>query len=986
MADAALEGKAGSGRRRRLPAFLDHFNARELKIFFRCWVAVWVASLLIFIDPVATDFGQATFFACMVLFFLPPAGVLFVYILGALSLFVGICLAWAWGVIAMKAALAARPEAERQARVGALQQAATAEAQETGASANGIAQRLVYNGWMLDARVTVIFYSMLCLFIYFMARLRAANPKATLTSIFGIIITDMFLCYGPILTSFNGTLPLPLVKPSATAVGLGAVCSILFFPRSTSDMILEDMQGLLELLKSSLQLSHSALGRTSDQLGPQQLQKRRMKIIAHYRALEPSFGFLPLDFHIGSWGAEVVTTFQEPVRQLVAAILTLSELHKETVEKRIQAQELELKDPSIHQDEDGIDEKNDRKVGAHHRSQLAELIKGLQYTQHHSIPEDIASKLISLSINATETCLDGLNVIGECLQFVDRQRWYHKAPPAAHEELQERTKTVLEGLLQTKVAFLADMTESLIRAYGPTLDKPDHHNHADQADQLAGIIICMNFQEHMANTMDKTAALLSSMSSALPKASRRRFYVPTSLKYAGRWLVGKKDKAPVMAPTNDDSPDQDPAGDATQTAQDKLRVRRGYRPRTRHPLGKAILGTYHWLTCDEGLFALRMVVVTIAVSIAAVLPNTAGFFYRERGLWALIMSQTGLLVYMADFTFAVLARLIGTIAGGVLGLLAWYIGSGHGPGNPYGVSAALAVLLAIFLWVRLYLPPAFLQGGIMSAATFLLVVAYSYVDTHNPAYGNPGVGYQVFWRRLLLVLIGVAAAMIVQILPRPPSAARHVCSSLSRSLRTLSDHYALLLSCWGRVGDEGRAITEPIWLELTESLVLLEGPIFNLRFEFSSSRFDSESLGQVKQICHTINGLLARLLVASASLPQGYKDRLSNHMGMLDHRCIGEIMAVLGVAEQSLRTGDAPPEILPTPLVRRALEHWQTQTHLDEFPVLDAEMIRDENYRSYCVALAAYISFLGKIDELVLVVKGVLGEAHLVSQELVDLV
>jgi hypothetical protein len=104
----------------------------------------------------------------MVLFFLPPAGVLFVYILGALSLFVGICLAWAWGIIAMKAALAARPEAETQARVGALQQAAAAEAQETGASANSIAQRLVYNGWMLDARVTVIFYCMLCLFIYFM--------------------------------------------------------------------------------------------------------------------------------------------------------------------------------------------------------------------------------------------------------------------------------------------------------------------------------------------------------------------------------------------------------------------------------------------------------------------------------------------------------------------------------------------------------------------------------------------------------------------------------------------------------------------------------------------------------------------------------------------------------------------------------------------------------------------------------------------------
>ncbi|KAL4971551.1 hypothetical protein BDW66DRAFT_155552 [Aspergillus desertorum] len=916
MADRASDEKAGSGRKRRLPALLDHFSARELKIFFRCWVAVWVASLLIFIDPVAANFGQATFFASMVLFFLPPAGVLFVYGLRALSLFVGICLAWAWGVIAMKAALAARPGAETQAR------------------------RLVHNGWMLDARVTVIFYCMLCLFIYFMARLRAANPKATLTSIFGIIITDMFLCYGPVLPSFNGTLPLPLVKPAATAVGLGVVCSVLFFPRSTSDIILEGMQDLLELLQSSLQLSHSALGSTSDGLDPQQLQKRQTKIITQYRALEPSFAVLPLDFHIGGWGAEVVGTFREPVRHLVAAILALSNFHKGTVERRIQAQKLQS--TSTPQAEDEADDKNDRQIGAHHRSQLVELTKGLQYTEHHSIPEDVGNELTIFSSKAMETCLEGLRVIGECVQFVDRQRCNDREAAAY------------------KNAFLAEMTESLVKAYAPMLDKPAQCN---QADQLTGIIICMNFQEHMANAMDKTEALLDSMFDAFPQASRIRFYVPTSLKYAGQWLVGKKSKAPVMAPTSDDHPDQAPVEDATQAAQEKLRVRRGYRPRARN---RAILGIYHWLTCDEGLFALRMVVVTIAVSIAAVLPNTAGFFYRERGLWALIMAQTGLLVYMADFPFAVLARVIGTIAGGVLGLVAWYIGSGHEPGNSYGLSAVMAVLLVVFLWMRLYLPPAFLQGGIMSAATFLLLVAYSYADTHNPAYGNPGVGYQM--------------------LPRLPSAARHICSSLSRSLRTLSDHYALLLSCWGRVGEEGKTITEPIWLELTELLVLLEGPIFNLQFEFSSSRFDSASLGQVKQICHAINGLLARLLVASASLPQGYKDRLSSHMGVLDHRCIGEVMAVLGVVEQSLRTGDAPPETLPTPLVRRALEHWQTQIHLDDYPVLNAEMIRDEDYRRYCVALAAYISFLGKIDELVLVVKGVLGEAHLVSRELVDLV
>jgi hypothetical protein len=94
-------------------------------------------------------------------------------------------------------------------------------------------------------------------------------------------------------------------------------------------------------------------------------------------------------------------------------------------------------------------------------------------------------------------------------------------------------------------------------------------------------------------------------------------------------------------------------------------------------------------------------------------------------------------------------------------------------------------------------------------------------------------------------------------------------------------------------------------------------------------------------------------------------------------------MAVLGMCEQALKTEDAPPEILPTPLLLRAFEHGRTR--VGDFNVTP-ELVRDEEYRKFCVALSAYLKFLGSIDELVLVIKGALGEAHLVSEELVDLV
>ena len=226
--------------------------------------------------------------------------------------------------------------------------------------------------------------------------------------------------------------------------------------------------------------------------------------------------------------------------------------------------------------------------------------------------------------------------------------------------------------------------------------------------------------------------------------------------------------------------------------------------------------------------------------------------------------------------------------------------------------------------------------------------------------------------------------MIVQLLPRPPSATRHVCKSLSNIIRALSDHYALLLSCWGQPDRDEGLVAEELAFNLAGTLSALDGPVALLRLEFSSSPFDSERLGQVKALCYDLNQSLARLLLLSASLPEHFQARLARRAGLLDHRNIGDIMAVLGVVEQALKTGDPLPEVLPTPLLKRGVEYWQA--HQEQIS-LSKDLIRDENYRRFCVAISAYLKFLGAVDDLVLVMKGTLGESHIVSRELMhDLV
>lgn len=44
--------------------------------------------------------------------------------------------------------------------------------------------------------------------------------------------------------------------------------------------------------------------------------------------------------------------------------------------------------------------------------------------------------------------------------------------------------------------------------------------------------------------------------------------------------------------------------------------------------------------------------------------------------------------------------------------------------------------------------------------------------------------------------------------------------------------------------------------------------------------------------------------------------------------------------------------------------------------------MRDGNYCHFCAAVSSYLKCLGAVDALVLVMKGTLGESHIVSREL----
>lgn len=969
------------------PAWLDHFNSHDLKTLFRCWVAAWVSLLLVFIHPALQALGQAAFFGTLLLLIIPPANIFFVYALQAFSLILGMCLAWCWGLLTMKAALSARPAAETQAKLQALQQEAAMRASETGQTAAWEAQILVHDGRLLDARVTAIFFVMGLLFIYLLARLRCSNPKLFFAQLFGTIIMDLFILFGPGLPSFTADLAAILMKPGAIGVAMGTTCCLVLFPQSTSYVVLDQMEKLVKLLNSALNTTRRCLAQESVTLA--ELKGTRFKMLSLYKASEPVLAFLPLDLSRGRWSADDVKGLHRQVREAMVAGLSLLDFYISHLNSKEKQQRLEE-----HGARREMGEKLTHEAGHQQLMESIDLMYALQDPEKLVMDEKAFHALREPTTDVLRVSSQAVDVAARCIHAVNTRRWIGKPAQAEFDDLARELDDMIATLRFVTEKCVTDTTEGVIAAYADLFGEDGQIKDPDALGPpgMKGLAVAMILEERILTAARNIESMLEYILELKHSRREHKVWWPQKVKSAFTWLFTGRHSAPTFSTTPhidgaetsrdpDAVTDDSVMEDQSKEAYRRLRISRGYQGTSaakRNPVSKAYISTYHWLFGTSGLFALRMVAVTLATSIPAVIPHSAGFFYREKGIWMVITAQTCILVYMADFTFSIVSRVLGSIIGGAIGMVAWYAGSGSGPGNPYGMAATTGVALPILIWLRIFLPPMFTKATILMGVTFCLVVGFSYDSEHIVQYGLPGKGYEAFWKRVVGVLLGCVAAGVVQMFPKTPSATKHVCCTLSNTVRTLSDHYALLLSHWGKAEATQRplrAVAEEISLSVADTLLGLDQMIGLLRFEMSMSPFDQQLLKDVQEQCLYMNQSLRRLLNVSTTLPQKLQERLIQTVGFTDDAVVGDIMAVMGIIEQTLRTGSSLPERLPTPLVKRFYDSWHARNRR---AMLSVDLVRDEDYRRYCVAMSSYLKFLTTIDDLVLKLKQSLGECHVV--------
>ncbi|RDW62426.1 hypothetical protein BP6252_11859 [Coleophoma cylindrospora] len=978
--------------KRTLPPFLNHFNARDAKKLLKSCVAVWIQTILILINPTLQVLGQAAFVGCLVLFLAPPAGNLFIQLFTSISVLLGLALGWAWGVIAMKAALATRPAADVNARYALLQQMAlNATHNGTLSSPTEYAQIQIFNGFMLDTRVTITYYCMVGLFIYLVCRLRVAAPKLILVQMMASIVSIVFLTDAPLLPTFQGTLPKSLIIPVAIAAGVGLVCNVFIFPTSSSSEVLHGVGEILAPMPTFLDACLLGWKHPRLSMSTSVLMGTKMKVVMAYKALQPSTTFLPMDISIGRWSGADLLTLGEPLRWVIISFLGLLEVQRAKEKRMENAAEAQAADstsdgspavvrPGHHQVGRAMDFQ--RQVGHPSRSDLME--KSLQALSTSS------EKLIG-------ACRESYIAIIEAISSSNSRG----SAASRTKMLQKHTETLRE-LKENRITFVELTAPSLLEPHSHLFDENGFLRiDEEQFPPLTGLMMGLLFEDRLMQLADALETLLSRIVELESTRTKVQLWLPKRIMALLGWISSADDSEnPIIATEHADTKTLSSATEPTNLSADdkadkkeapsaraQLISMKTPNGRRRSKSSQILLKIIRWVSSTEGVFALRAVIVTMALSVPAVTRSSAGFYYREKGLWAVIMAQLAMAPYTADLVFGIAVRIVGTVVGGVVGMVAWYIGAGNGGGNPYGIAAIMAVVIVIFMWWRLFSPPSLMGAGIMMAATAYLVVVYSWIDTHLPSYGDLGVGYSVFWRRVVLVLTGFAAAVIVTFLPRPPSANRHYRRVLADTLATVQDRYALFASSWKDPAPDLRKVAEQEALAVGETLLSIVGPIKLTGFEFSTSNFNTDSLSQVCHLCIALNQNMTQLLVYSTRLSAPDRAKIVPATGAVNPDLIAELMAVLALVQQALKSGDPLPAVIPTPLFTKAVALARQQVKesrggTDGFFVKGK--MGDEALRKYVVVLNALVQLLSTVDELVLVVKRAVGEtSDVVFQEMV---
>jgi hypothetical protein len=130
-----------------------------------------------------------------------------------------------------------------------------------------------------------------------------------------------------------------------------------------------------------------------------------------------------------------------------------------------------------------------------------------------------------------------------------------------------------------------------------------------------------------------------------------------------------------------------------------------------------------------------------------------------------------------------------------------------------------------------------------------------------------------------------------------------------------------------------------------------------------------------------LNHNITLRLQYTSRFSQGERTRIIPATGAMNEGLITELMGVLSIAQQALKSGDPLPAVLPTSLFTKAVAHAREQVAegIRRSGDLPCSLPNKENVdsgvmRNFMVIINSLVQLLAALDELVLILKRAVGE------------
>lgn len=1016
-------------------------NPHSWKMVIRCWVASWVAILLLLPNKSLTTLGQAGFFVCMVTIMLPSNMPVALWFIANFTLVLGASLGWAWGCAAMAAAL--------RARDGELLQRQVATVQSSVASATNpeAAYRLsIFQAEFLDPRSSAVFGVFLAVGGYLSGLISAWAPKLKLTSIFMVIVLDVMCVYGPLFPVQQYTLGTIFLLPIGCAVGIGFACMLFIFPETLSHIWQGNMVKLLRTSKDFVAVHDDAIRAMAVAADPQtllretqgklrEIQSRQVQLI---EVMDGQKGFLHIEATFSALSSTDLVTLLQPTKQFTLRIFGLLNFHyaMATVFADDHRGDHEEGGKSAsHEEKPSHKTKGKSAVHIHDTHALMTYrrrVHDAEQRNHVSLQEGLLPIVLDASRELIYSVREAVDAVSDWLEYANEHRWRGQWKQDQHASVVARLSRASDSLAHELDRFTNSERIRLIKPYETHFQSADGALDEKSAREFrAGarsLFVCLVMCSSAVCAGRELQALVQTAHDIALRRPKSRLWMPKGLRKLGHLIVSRKGKAMEALPddrddepdhgdgeeehdkSDDENVDDDDDDDNSSSAKEKEeeQKRLGQKdadalpPRhVLHHFGRFLARCYHFFWSPESVFALRFTIAGIVVFIPSVATqSSADFAYHERFLWALIMAQLGVALTYGEQVFSIVSRVFGTVAGALLGAALWYISCGKAAqGNVYGFGAVTAVAFVPLLFLRLYAPPQLLIAAIMLGVTTILVLGYSWIDAgHLAVTANSGIGIEVAWRRMLLVMAGIAVSILVMLFPRPPSSRERVRLSFAKlSGKRILRLYSDLIQMWAAQAPTSpaalqshfrnefiAALTQTASLRAQIGLAKLD---LQLRGPWPASRYE-QLLGNHQKMLSSLSQLY--LVTTEPDYDATWRRRFAHMTALLDAATISDVCATLTMLGQALHSGLRLPHAAS--LVReRAIRSQLYRAHVEErlramgspeaSEPLSLATLRSPQFMHHVAGTVALTVFMDNLDEAMAVCRDLVGEVPLPGYE-----